>query len=314
MTISICTLAFGRAAHLANLVRGLDRSTRVPDELVIAVMQPTPFDLPEVRFPVRQLMMDGDGIPLAAARNAAARGASGDRLIFLDVDCIPGPDLVADYADAMASRSGVFMGEVAYLPADADAQSLNFEAFDRRGVKHSERAGPPLEDVGPCCDYRCFWSLNFALSARDFTAIGGFDERYSGYGGEDTDFGRMVAAANMPIWWVRGAKAYHQYHPHHMPPVHHLDSVLANARTFEAKWGEPTMQHWLRAFRLMGLIDRTADGWIKLRDPSDADLALTRQQQHQPYASSAAVLAQLEAEASAGSGAGKSAAAAMARL
>ena len=55
----------------------------------------------------------------------------------------------------------------------------------------------------------------------------------------------------MELFWVRGAKAYHQYHPHHMPPVHHLDSVLSNAEYFRSKWGQPTMQHWLRAFRLM---------------------------------------------------------------
>ena len=93
---------------------------------------------------------------------------------------------------------------------------------------------------------------------------------------------------DIPLWWAKGAKAYHQYHKHHMPPVHHLDSVVANAQIFAEKWGEPTMQHWLRAFRLMGLIEPDgAGGWIKLREPGERDLALTRQQEHQPYASSA---------------------------
>ena len=80
-----------------------------------------------------------------------------------------------------------------------------------------------------------------------------------------------------------------------MPPVHHLDSVLANAEIFATKWGEPTMQHWVRAFRLMGLVGPDgAGGWIKLRDPGEEHLALTRQQEHQPYASSAWVLRRLE--------------------
>ena len=115
--------------------------------------------------------------------------------------------------------------------------------------------------------------------------------------GEDTDFGRTVATHELPIWWVLGAKAFHQYHPHHMPPVHHLDSVLANARRFAAKWGEPTMQHWLRAFVLMGLVERAGDGWRKLREPDESDLELTRQQESAPYASSATVLDWLEARA-----------------
>lgn len=297
MKISVCTLAHGRAEHLANLVRGLNASHRPPCELVIAVMQDTTYDLPSSSFPIRQLRLGSNGIPLALGRNAAARSARGDLLVFLDVDCIPHPALIDDYAGVADTHEGVMMGEVAYLPAGANA-GLDFELFDAVGVKHSERAGPPEGPVGTCRDYRCFWSLNFAISAQDFARSGGFDESFIGYGGEDTDFARAATAAGLPLWWVRGAKAYHQYHPHHMPPVHHLESVIANAERFRHKWGDFTMQHWLRAFTLMGLTERTDTGWRILRKPNEDDLALTRQQERQPYASSAAVLEQLEAEAS----------------
>ena len=295
MSISICTLAFGRQEHLANLVRALCQSTRVPDELVIAVMQDEPYTLPKTDFPVRQIMLGSSGIPLAEARNRAAAEASGDLLVFLDVDCIPHPALVEDYARNAAQLDGVLMGEVSYLPDGATKDGIDYAAFERVGVRHSERAGPPVTPARPCEDYRCFWSLNFAVTKEDFAASGGFDGSFVGYGAEDTDFARTVATSGIPIWWVRGAKAYHQYHPHHMPPVHHLDSVLANNWRFIEKWGEPTMQHWMRAFVLMGLIERRGDGWVKLRDPSEDDLALTRQQADQPYASSATVLDWLEA-------------------
>ncbi len=295
MNISVCTLAFGRQEHLANLVRGLCQSTCVPDELVIAVMQDEPYILPETGFPVRQIMLGSSGIPLAQARNTAAAEASGDLLIFLDVDCIPHPELVEDYASNAVRVGGVLMGEVSYLPDGATGDGIDYAAFERVSVRHSERAGPPAAPARPCEDYRCFWSLNFAMSKDDFVASGGFDESFVGYGAEDTDFARTVAVSGIPIWWVRGAKAYHQYHPHHMPPVHHLDSVLANNWRFIEKWGEPTMQHWMRAFVLMGLIERRGEGWVKLRDPSEDDLALTRQQADQPYASSATVLDWLEA-------------------
>ena len=298
--ISICTLAQGREAHLANLIEGLSRSTRQPLELVIAVMQDEEYDVPETRFPIRQIVVGQNGLTLSEARNLAARGATGDWLVFLDVDCIPAPGLLEDYAAALGSGAGgVLMGEVAYLPKGATKGGLDFTTFDRIGVKHSERPGPPDTPLKPCADYRCFWSLNFAMTRQDFDHSGGFDERFAGYGGEDTDFGRVCVSRGLPLWWVKGAKAFHQYHPHHMPPVHHLDSVLENAGHFADKWGEPTMQHWLRAFVLMGLIERTGDGWRKLRDPEEADLALTRQQEDQPYASSATVLEQLEREAKA---------------
>ncbi|KQO13146.1 glycosyltransferase family 2 protein [Sphingomonas sp. Leaf242] len=297
MTVSICTLAHDRAAHLANVVRALDMQTTAPDELVIAVMQADAYDLPETRFPIRQIMIGADGIPLAAARNAAARAAQGEQLIFLDVDCIPAPSLVADYLAQLGAVDAVLMGEVLYLPSGATAEGLDFARFAALGVKHSERAGPPVEALGDCTDYRCFWSLNFAMRRATFLALGGFDERYVGYGGEDTDFGRVAMTAGIPIHWVRGARVYHQYHPHHMPPVHHVDSVIANAARFRDKWGHFTMEHWLKAFTLMGLITLREGEHVRLRTVSEEDLALTRQQVDQPYASTSVVLAQLEARA-----------------
>ncbi|MWV27109.1 glycosyltransferase family 2 protein [Aurantiacibacter rhizosphaerae] len=308
MTISVCTLAHGRQAHLANLVRGLNHSTRPPGELVIAVMQESRYHLPATSFPVRQVVLGDSGICLAEARNAAAARARGDLLVFLDVDCIPAPRLIDDYAAASAFNDGVLMGEVGYLPMGATDGGIDYRRFEEVAVKHSERAGPPPGTVGRCGDYRCFWSLNFALTAKTFDEIGGFDPRYVGYGGEDTDFGRTLVTKNVPLWWARGAKAYHQYHKHHMPPVHHLDSVVQNAKVFAEKWGEPTMQHWLRAFRLMGLIEPDGQGgWIKLKEPEEADLALTRQQEDQPYASSALVLEKLEEQARLGTGASRDA-------
>ena len=293
--ISVCTLAHGRADHLANLVRGLAQSKTAVSELVVSVLQDNPYDLPEAPFPIRQIMVGTGGLCLSAARNRAAREAVGDMLVFLDVDCVPHPMLIADYVAAFdETGSGVFMGEVAYLPKNATRNGLDFALFEQLGVKHSERAGPPTTTVGSCKDYRCFWSLNFAMMAADFELTGGFDESFNGYGGEDTDFGRVCTAMGLDLWWVKGAKAYHQYHPHHMPPVHHLDSVIANAEQFRSKWGEYTMQHWLRAFRLMGLAESGPYGWRRLRDTRPSDLEFTRQQEHLPFASSATVLAKLE--------------------
>ncbi|APE29415.1 glycosyltransferase family 2 protein [Aurantiacibacter gangjinensis] len=300
MKVSVCTLAFGREEHLTNLVNGLKQSERPPGELVIAVMQDTRYQLPSASFPIRQIVMGANAIPLAKARNLAASAASGEFLVFLDVDCIPAPALVGDYVAAAEMADGLLMGEVGYLPKGATCDGIDYAAFDRIAVKHRDRNGPPQDAIGRCRDYRCFWSLNFALKASLFGEIGGFDPRFVGYGGEDTDFGRTIDEHGVDIWWVRGAKAYHQYHPHHMPPVHHINSVLENSMIFREKWGHHTMQHWVRAFVLMGLVERQEDGtFVKLREPDEHDLALTRQQEDEPYASSTVVLEQLEASAKA---------------
>jgi GT2 family glycosyltransferase len=298
--VSVLTLAVGRAAHLHNMVMGLAAQTHLPSELIVAVMQDRPYALPPTPFPIRQLMIAGDTLPLAAARNAAAAGSTGEVLVFLDMDCIPTPTLIDDYVRALAEQDGVLMGEVAYLPDGATTPGWDMDRFAALAVRHADRREAPAVGCEPCDDYRCFWSLNFAMRRATFVATGGFDERYVGYGGEDTDFAKMLADRAIPLAWMKGGLAYHQYHPHHMPPVHHLDSVVRNAQVFEAKWGYRTMGHWLYAFRLMGLIDDRPGAPITiLRRPDAADHALTGQQRHQPYADTGAVIAQLKARVAA---------------
>ena len=296
-TVSVATLGHGRPSHLANLVRGLMRQTKAPKELVVGVMGGDRYEtMPEAPFPIRLLEVSGSTLPLAAARNAAAAASSGDVLVFLDVDCIPGATLCEDYAAALGELDGLLMGEVMYLPDGATVPGWSFADLDAVAVRHSDRRGPPPNGIEVCEDYRCFWSLSFAMSRQAFNMSGGFDERYVGYGGEDTDFAKGLSVAGVPLAWLRGALVYHQYHPHHMPPVHHLDSVVRNAELFETKWGYRTMGHWLYAFRLMGLIDDFGRPIRILRRPDAADLALTGQQSHQPYANTTSVIARLEAD------------------
>ncbi len=300
-TVTVATLVKGRRDHLANVVLGLTRQTLPPRELIVAAMDDAAYDdLPEAPFPIHRLRIGGHELPLAAARNAAARFASGEALVFLDVDCIPAPSLCADYAACLARLDGLLMGEVMYLPGGANRPGWSFEGFEAVAVRHSDRQGPPAHGFERCSDYRCFWSLNFAIGRGRFLELGGFDERYVGYGGEDTDFAKGASLAGLPIAWLKGARAYHQYHPHHMPPVHHLESVVRNAELFERKWGYRTMGHWLYAFRLMGLIDDRAGRPIRiLREPGAGDFALTGQQHHQPYANTTTVIRLIEAETAA---------------
>ncbi|MCL3883915.1 galactosyltransferase-related protein [Marivita sp. GX14005] len=294
---SALTIARGREDHLRNVVLGLTRQSVPPAELVIGVMQDALYeDLPETGFPIRQIRIPGEELPLARARNAVAEAARGDVLVFLDVDCIPDPGLIADYTRYAQPGRGLIMGEVAYLPAGAATGDWRYADFRAVAERHSDRQGPPPEGLRRCEDYRCFWSLNFTMHRSDWDRTGGFDERFVGYGGEDTDFGRQLHQIGMEIHWAKGACVYHQHHPHCMPPIHHIPSILRNTAIFASKWGHRTMEHWLYAFRTMGLIEEV-DGELQVaREPGEADFALCRQQSHMPYANTARVLRRLEAQ------------------
>jgi GT2 family glycosyltransferase len=110
----------------------------------------------------------------------------------------------------------------------------------------------------PCTTrgYELFWSLSFALAASTWRQIGGFCERYRGYGGEDTDFAQTVRAAGVPMRWVGGAHAFHQFHPVSDPPVEHVHDIVRNANIFHQRWGWWPMSNWLNAFEQRGLITR----------------------------------------------------------
>lgn len=108
-----------------------------------------------------------------------------------------------------------------------------------------------------------------------------------------------MSESGIPLWGTRGARAFHQFHSQATPPVHHVASVVRNAENFAAKWGERTMRHWLRAFRLMGLIEERSGRLRQLRPVTSEDIARFRPGAGQPYASSRRVLASLERAAQA---------------
>jgi GT2 family glycosyltransferase len=274
--ISVLTLVRNRETHLAQLIEGLCRSARLPDELVIIDMSDTPVAIDPTPFPVRIERLDTTQLPLARARNRAASVARFEHLLFLDVDCIPMRDCVGRLDRELSNRSGLLCADVRYLGPDDARGAWDERKLLRRGRSHPVRSFPSTgvrEEVNP----GLFWSLAFAISQSWFWQIGGFDENYVGYGGEDTDFGYRAADAGLPLMFVGGAIACHQYHESHEPPVQHVAPIVDNARRFRARWGRWPMEGWLGAFRDMGLIDWSDDEVMPLREPAPEELSSTLQ-------------------------------------
>ena len=191
--------------------------------------------------------------PQAQATTDQERPTMPDLFVFLDVDCIPAPGLVADYVEHR--RPGLLMGAVSYLPAGVPGPVLDWTVEDLHRAGRAHPARPAPASATPTTAYELFWSLNFAVDRGTWETIGGFDERFAGYGGEDTDFGYQARAAGVPAWFLPGAHAFHQHHPVEDPPVRHLHDIVSNARRFHAKWGEWPMTGWLSEFAEQGLVD-----------------------------------------------------------
>jgi GT2 family glycosyltransferase len=272
--IAVVTVVHGRHHHLQAQQRSLARSAVLVDDYVVVAMDdPWPARWRTTFPPAPHVVeIDGtaDGLPLAAARNLGARTAIGrgaDLLVFLDVDCLASPGLALAY-DQASRRPGcgdaLLCGPVAYLPP-APPGGYDLHTVESLGAPHPSRPAPlpgavELDPEG----HRLFWSLSFAVTPATWDRVGGFDEAYVGYGGEDTDFAQRAAAAGVPVAWVGGARASHQHHPTQDPPVQHVADIVRNGRLFRDRWGWWPMEGWISAFAALGLVRVDASGDVHL--------------------------------------------------
>lgn len=272
-SVAVITILRGRHAHLAGQIRGLRRQTRSPDTyVVVAIDDPAAHDvardLAPAEWDVRTpgLRRRQGRMPLSSARNLGAStavAAGAEHLVFLDVDVVPDPTLVGRYSEALSDASDgngprVLCGDVAYEPPPSEPGANG--SGDGRPRHHPSRPALPLGQVTVVDDVTLFWSLSFAVSARDFATVGGFDEDYLGYGAEDTDFGQRLSRSQGDLLFIGGAGGVHQYHPSPAPPVQHVDDIVRNANVFAEKWGWWPMQSWLDQFSDLGLARRGVDG------------------------------------------------------
>lgn len=261
---------------MAQLVEGLRRSADLPCELIIVDMGSDPPIKPlDATFPVHVIHLDCGGLPLAAARNAAAKAAISERLLFLDVDCIPMRDLVGAISRVLQERDALLCAEARYLgPADArhdwDEEELKLSAA-RHPVRPFPYAGLQEE-----LNAGLFWSLAFGIRRASFFRLGGFDEAFTGYGAEDTDFGFRAQRAGLSLLFMGGPGVFHQYHHIMDPPLQHLQDIVRNAQHFYDRWSFWPMEGWLAAFEALGLVERITGDIRLLRLPTDIELKNAR--------------------------------------
>ncbi len=269
--VAVLTLVKGREGHLRRVAEGLARNARHPDRLVVVDMGEAPVAVPSLPFPVVHHRVPSPGLPLAAARNAAARLAGAGILVFLDVDCIPAAGLVAALAADVAAEDALICPEVLYLPPGAGDEGE--DALRTLGRRHPVRHFPAT-GMRREANTGLFWSLAFAVRRATFDRIGGFDEGFTGYGGEDTDFAFRARDAGVPLLFTAATLAFHQHHAAHDPPLSHFADIVANATRFRARHGFWPMDGWLAAFARMGLIEAPGNGPLRvLRHPTAAETA-----------------------------------------
>ena len=203
---------------------------------------------------LRHVWHPDEGFRAAAIRNRALAVAGGEYILLIDGDCVLHRDFVASHL-AFARRgqfvqgTRVLLSEARTRQALADRE-LRFGAF-QRGVGNRVNALPmpwlspfvptpsdPLKGVRSC-------NMGFWLA--DAERVNGFNERFVGWGREDSEFvARLVNAGVRRRKLKFGGIMYHLWHPERP-----RDALSANDELLES-------------VRRAGVV-RTEDGMDKYR-------------------------------------------------
>lgn len=270
MKTAVITVASrARAEHLARQRRVLAEVATDIVRVEAWLDETPPVGIPPDGTLALHVAPGPGGLRVGEGRNraaAAAIDAGAELLVFLDVDCLPGPGLLPAYRDAAAAHPDALLaGAVTYLSSVQRPENAADLPFLTR--PHRARPALPPDDTraATAAEYDLFWSLSFAVTPATWTRIGGFHPGYEGYGAEDTDLAWTARAAAVEMRWIGGADAYHQWHPVSSPPWQHLEDILRNGAAFHARWGSWPMGGWLEAFAEAGAIERRGDAWVRVR-------------------------------------------------
>jgi GT2 family glycosyltransferase len=176
------------AASVQSLDESLDYEVIVPSDNVRGPHAPL-ADW-EIKFPFAR-RVQGPGRGPAANRNLGATHAQGDWLAFVDDDCVPDPNWLSAYAEAISQhpRGEVFEGRTI---ADRPKRRLD--------------EGSPLNETGGY-----LWSCNFLIRRSRFEAMGGFDERFRFACMEDVNLRERLKAARVALIWTPAATVVHPW-------------------------------------------------------------------------------------------------------
>ena len=207
LPLSLIIPTHNRRAALAHTLAALTRQTLPPAcfEVIIVVDGCTDDTAALLQsyaapFSLRQTAQPGQGP--AAARNAGAALAQGQRLLFLDDDIEADPDLLAAHLQAHEHNPAAVV--IGYLPPVLAHQT----GFFKTVLKYWwELMFDRLREPGHRFAYNDLLTGNFSLPAGLFAQLGGFNEALHCH--EDYEFGLRLHRAGAPFVFCPQAKGDH---------------------------------------------------------------------------------------------------------
>ena len=196
-----------------------------------------------------------EGFRLAAIRNRALAAATGEYVLMVDGDCVLHPDFVRSHL--AFARPGTFVQGSRVLVSEARARQAlergetHFGLLDP-GLKNRQNALslPLLSHLvrTPQDSLRGTRGCNMAYWLADAVRVNGFNERFVGWGREDSEFvARMLAARLVRRRFKFGGIVYHLWHPERpRSTVDDNNALYEQVVRQGATWCEPGLDRYLR--------------------------------------------------------------------
>lgn len=215
-TVSVIVAHYDQPGQLARTLHAL-AAQDYPQELLQVIVaddgSPGGLDVPDGVTLVRQ---EDRGFRLAAVRNLGVRASSGEVLCFLDADTAPEPGYVRALSRLPALLpEAVVVGRRRHADLSAVAPDVPIvEAAAGRELPEPEWLAEEYARSGDLLDsddrsYRFVIGAVIACSRRMFDEVGGFDETFASYGGEDWEWAHRMWQAGAVFAHVAGAVAWH---------------------------------------------------------------------------------------------------------
>jgi hypothetical protein len=187
LTVSVVIPTYNRSSILARTLESL--ATQTPDSPRFDVHVADDGSEEDIRSVVEAAIgvdahyhrRERDRFGAGQARNLAAAAAKGDVVVFLDSDCMVGPDFITGHAawHAAGGKTVLIGGRSRAVMGSSDDLADYRKRLRRRtaGLQHGTEI------------FRSFVTANVSLPLDLFHEAGGFDERFHRWGGEDIELG-----------------------------------------------------------------------------------------------------------------------------
>jgi glycosyltransferase involved in cell wall biosynthesis len=236
MKISFVVLTYNRTDALLTVLKSLSAQCSADHEVLIAddgskrgEVETLFLNCPSFNCMVRHVWHPDTGFTAAQARNLAAFHAQGDYLVFLDGDCIPNRELVAQHtrlaerncfvngsrvliSERLSSR--ILIGKIDLLKVSPAFWLMAWLRRDSNKLFHVLKWPWRLFRVKPGFLWKGIRSCNFGVWRDDFFKVNGFDETFQGWGHEDADLALRLCHLGLKRKdGFMATEVFHLWHP-----------------------------------------------------------------------------------------------------